>query len=185
MTERDPQAFETVFRTHYAALCDFVDGYVRSREAARDIVQDLFVNLWERYDSPNPPPLATAYLYKAARNRALQHLRHARVVTRHHMRVTQEPPRSAAAADEEARARDVARAIEEAIDELPERCREVFLLSREQNLTYAQIAETLGISIKTVEAQMWRALKSRRASLAPFLGVVVLPVAEWLRRMVG
>ena len=171
-SSRDPAAFETFFRTHYPALCDFVDSYVHSPETARDLVQDVFLKLWQRHDSTNPPPLTAAYLYTAARNRALQHIRHGRVVTRFLSRVAPEAVRQAAAADEEVRAREVAQAIDDAIGALPTRCREVFLLSREQGLSYHAIAQVLGISVKTVETQMWRALKSLRERLAPYLAVI-------------
>jgi RNA polymerase sigma-70 factor (ECF subfamily) len=67
----------------------------------------------------------------------------------------------------------MAEAIRRAIDALPDRCRQIFLLSREKYLSYAEIAEVLGISVKTVETQMWRALKSLRKSLAPYLGLVL------------
>jgi RNA polymerase sigma-19 factor, ECF subfamily len=74
---RDVAEFEALFRTHYAALCDFVYGYVRSRAVAQELVQDLFLRLWERVGTP-AAALAASYLYTAARNRALGYLRRER-----------------------------------------------------------------------------------------------------------
>lgn len=171
--ESCPSAVEAAFRMYYARLCEFVDGYVRSPEVASDLVQDLFANLWERYEEGDPPLLTPAYLYTAARNRALKHLRHRRVVARWAEREAREPLRSGPRADEGLRTREVAEAIRRAIAQLPDRRREIFLMSREQELSYAAIAEILGISIKTVETQMWRALKALRQSLAPYLTLVL------------
>lgn len=173
-TNACPGAVEAAFRKYYARLCDFVDGYVQSPEVASDLVQDLFVNLWERYEGGNPPLLTPAYLYTAARNRALKHLRQRRVVARWAEREALGPVRSGPRADERLRTREVADAVRRAIAQLPDRRREIFLMSREQDLSYAAIAETLGISVKTVETQMWRALKALRQSLAPYLTLVLL-----------
>jgi RNA polymerase sigma-70 factor (ECF subfamily) len=75
-----------------------------------------------------------------------------------------EPPQSAAA-DERLLREEAERLIQAAVDRLPDRCRLIFILSREQKLTYAQIAEVAGVSIKTVETQMGRALRSLRNAL--------------------
>lgn len=153
---------------------------MRSREAAADLVQDLFLTLWERCEAGGLPALTPAYLYTAARNRALKHLRHRRVVARWAEQASLAPRPTGPGADADVRAREVAEAIRGAIDALPERCREIFLLSREHQMSYATIAEVLGISVKTVETQMWRALKALRESLAPYLSVVAAPLAGWL-----
>lgn len=169
----DAASIEALFRAHYSRLCDFVNCYVRSPETASDLVQDLFVHLWERCDAGDVPLLTTAYLYTAARNRALKHLRHRRVVARWAERVASASLPTGPQADERLRTREMAEAIRRAIDALPDRCRQIFLLSREKYLSYAEIAEVLGISVETVETQMWRALKSLRKSLAPYLGLVL------------
>lgn len=169
--------FEKLFREHYPRLCEFVDGYVRSAEVARDIVQDLFLALWEKRGGEGSPELTTAYLFTAARNRALKHLRHRRVVERHEERAAVWP-QQAPRADEEVRQRETAEAIDAAIAELPDRCREIFLLSRRQHMSYAEIASALGLSVKTVEVQMWRALRRLRESLAPYLAIIALALTS-------
>jgi len=166
--QRDIAAFEAVFRTHYAPLCDFVYGYVRSRAVAQELVQDLFLRLWERAPTP-AVTLATSYLYAAARNRAVGHLRRERVAAawaNDPASVTQAAP---AAADEPLREHELREAIDRAVAALPERCRLVFTLSRYRRLSNADIARMLCISVNTVEQQMWRALKTLRVKLAPYL----------------
>ena len=181
--EADSGVIEALFRAHYTRLCGFVDTYVRSPEVASDLVQDLFVHLWERCDAGDLPPLTTAYLYTAARNRALKYLRHRRVVARWAEEAARAPVPTGQRADERVRAREVAEAVRRAIDDLPERCREIFLLSRESQLSYAAIAKALDISVKTVETQMWRALKALRRSLAPYLAVALLHLFGWGRHL--
>lgn len=167
---RDAAAFEALFRTHYAPLCDYVFGYVRSRAVAQELVQDLFLRLWERVSTPTGS-LAASYLYVAARNRAVGHLRRERVAAAW----AKDPACSASIAtpaDETAaplREHELRAALEHAVADLPERCRLVFILSRSKSLSNAEIARMLCISVNTVEQQMWRALKTLRAKLAPYL----------------
>ena len=171
---RDPaEPFETLFRENFAPLCEFVHGYVRSQDAAQDIVQDLFLTLWQKHGAVASPELTRAYLFTAARNRAFKHLRHQRVVQQFAQHNT---PTDVAAGgtDHGVRARETADAVNAAIAALPDRCREIFLLSRRQHLSNAEIATALGLSIKTVEVQMWQALRRLRECLAPHLLLAVL-----------
>lgn len=161
-------AVEELFRDHYAALVGFADGYVRSTAVAEELVQDVFLNLWRGRDHMEGEGTLRAYLFQAVRNRALNHLRHARHVARH---VAAAPREASAPALGDALVveAELAVAARAAVDALPERCREVFLLSRGHNLSYAEIARALDISVKTVETQMGRALKAIRRALLPHL----------------
>ncbi len=167
-------AFEALFRAHYAGLCSFVVGYLHSEDEARDIVHDLFLALLEKHEAGGPASYTSAYLYSAARNRALKRLRHHRVVTRWQEQAADSGTPQVEAADHTLRFNEAAEAAEAAIAQLPDRCREVFLLSRRQHMTYAEIAATLDLSVKTVEVQMWRALKKLREQLAPFISPLLL-----------
>lgn len=161
-------AFGAIVAAHTDRLCHYVYRYVRSREVAEDIVQEVFIRLWERGDDGrirDPLP----YLYQAAHNRAISHLRHEHVHERwqSHAVLVAEPRGDEAQADLEHG--DLARALDGAIALLPDRCRQVFLLSREQGMTHAEIARLLGVSIKTVESHVWRALTTLRARVAAYL----------------
>ena len=162
-------ALEQAFHAYSAPLCEFVYRYVGSRETAHELVQELFLRVWDLLDSPNPPTLSAPYLFRAARNQALKYLRHERVVLRWRQRAAHEPEPTAASTDADVHHREVADAVDRAIAELPERCRLVFTLSRERDLGNAEIADLLGISVKTVETQMSRAIKTLRRKLAPHL----------------
>lgn len=168
LREGDEAAFDTIFRTWYEQLVALGDRMVRDRAAAEEIVQEVMLELWRRRDRLAADGSPQAYLYTATRNRALNYLRHLRV------RAKGEPfllPDEAAPehADSGAVESEIETAIRGAISELPPRCREVFELSRIQGLKYSEIAQTLGVSVKAVEAQIGKALKLLRDRLAAWL----------------
>lgn len=164
--------FDALFLAHYAGLCQLAYRMVGSRAVAEDIVQDLFLAVWARpsgSDLNDPVP----YLYTAVRNRSISHCRRERwrfttLATRALDLVRERTPDP-----DSANLSELAAAMERAIQALPERRRQIFTLHREQHLSYAEIARMLDISIKTVETQMGRALKTLRLQLAPFLSVIL------------
>jgi RNA polymerase sigma-70 factor, ECF subfamily len=158
--EGDQAAFETLFRTCAPGLCAFVTRYVGSRSAAEDVVQDLFLSLWKKREELEITGPIDTYLYRAARNRALNQLRHTRVEDRFRTAVLERD--DGATTSPEVEILEMLE-VQEALQTLPARCRLVFTLHHHQGLTYAGIARSLGLSIKTVETQMGRALKSLRA----------------------
>ena len=165
----DEGAFDAIFREHYPPLVGLAEGMLRSRAVAEEIVQDVMLELWRRRETLAVEESLRAYLFRATRNRALNHLRHSRVERRGEPHVvgettTHRPTAPAALVEEEI---DVA--LRTAIGDLPDRCREVFELSRVHGLRYAEIAGALGMSVKTVEAQMGKALRILRERLAPWL----------------
>jgi len=164
------QWIERVFREHYADLCTFVAGLTKSPEAAEDVVHDLFLSIWraparwlEAGDGLRP------MLFVAARNRALDYLRRHRVRERYVQRMAFVVGSGPAAPDEVLAQEEIERAFDAAVAGLSARVREIYLLHRMDGLTYREIAERLGISVKTVEVQMGRALKKLREQLAVLL----------------
>ncbi len=167
----DVAAFEAMFRAYKNDLGAFVTSWVHSREAAEEVIQDLFLHLWEqRHEWQLAVPL-NIYLFRAARNRAIDYLRHQRVETEFQQRIAQRhdegfEPRPPLRGDEAAQAAELEDAIERAVSALPPRCQEVFRLSRYHHLSYAEVAQVMQISTKTVEVQMGRALTALRRRLA-------------------
>jgi RNA polymerase sigma-70 factor (ECF subfamily) len=164
----DERALEAVFRAHYATMCGVVRRIVFAPDVAEELVQDVFFKLWTKREQLVQIDALRTYLYRAARNTALNHLRRQKLEVAHEEREAAKGEPMAEATDDSAAAGDLAAAVQAAINRLPSRCREIFLLSRDAGLTYGEIAAELGISIKTVETQMGRALKSLRLSLAAF-----------------
>jgi RNA polymerase sigma-70 factor, ECF subfamily len=168
----DDAAFEAMFRAYATPLVGFVYTFVRVSDEAQELVQDLFLWIWEhRYEWDVPGPLRT-YLFKSARNRALSRLRHRRVEREFQERITREDlvgGRARVGTDQALTTHELSSALERAVAGLPDRCREVFELNRRQHLTYAEIAELLEISPKTVEIHMGRALVSLRRQLGDWM----------------
>ncbi len=164
----DRHAFERLFRAWYAPLADYAARLVDSPDAAEDVVQTVFVSLWNRREAMPDAAQLPAYLHRAVRNRALNFLRDHRA-TQPLSALTDDEPRVAPAIERQLESDDLARVLEVAMSSLAPRTREVFELSRVQALTYQQIATTLDISVKTVETLMGRALRALRASLRPRL----------------
>ena len=159
------EAFDTMFRSWYAPLVRAAEAMLRDRAAAEEVVQDMMLALWRRRESLVVDESLRAYLYRATRNRALNHLRRQRVEQRGEP-YAGDRNATASIADSALGERELAEAIRDAVTSLPPRCREVFQLSRTHGLTYAEIATTLGISVKTVEVQMGKALRVLRERLA-------------------
>lgn len=168
----DVAAFEGLYRHYYDNLVAYIAGYVRSGSVAEELYQDLFLAVWRGRHTWNPPGTIKSYLYKAARNKAIDYLRHRKVEARWAAEERAKKRELGASPDEEMYYDQLARIIEAAIEDLPERRRLIFTMSREYQLTYREIAEALDISIKTVETQMGRALAALREALAPHLSYV-------------
>ena len=157
-----------MFRAHYAHLVAFAQGMLRDRAAAEDMAQEVMLELWRRREEITISESLRAYLLRATRNRSLNSVEtrergSARRATARRRRERERDGRIAA------RGRRIRDALAAAVAELPPACREVFELSRGQGLRYAEIASTLGISVKTVESQMGKALRHLRMRLAAWL----------------
>lgn len=168
----DVDAFERLYRYYYDNLAAYIAGYVGSGSVAEELYQDMFLAIWRARQTWNPPGTIKSYLYKAARNKAIDYIRHRKVEARWAAEERAKKREHSASPDDEMYYDQLARIIEAAIEDLPERRRLIFTMSREYQLTYREIAEALDISIKTVETQMGRALASLRDALAPHLSYV-------------
>jgi RNA polymerase sigma-70 factor (ECF subfamily) len=168
----DRPAFESLFRVYYRPLCAFASGYLNDPDQCEDLVQDLFFRLWLDREKVNITTSLKAYLYAAVRNRCLN-----AVKVQGRMRVLNEDGEEHVASEERSEdehSERIAR-VQAAIELLPEERRKVFKLSRYEGLKYHEIAERLGISVKTVENQMGKALKTLREELKD-----LVPLLPWL-----
>jgi RNA polymerase sigma-70 factor (ECF subfamily) len=164
-------AFRQLFDLHFAELYRFVYRYVQSVEAAKELVHEAFLRLWQQRDKVDlAGPTARSYLYTIARYQSLDHLRRRRVELRWQRQyadpvmVDQEPV-FATDPDREFTNKEISAAIERAVDSLPPRQREVLLLRWQRQASYDEIAQTLGISPKTVAVHLGRAIQHLREML--------------------
>lgn len=151
-----------LFRTFAPELRGFLARYVGSPAIAEDLVQDLFLAIWDRRTTVRVRGSVRTYLFAAARNRALNHLKHERIAHRFRRRRIAAGDERDPSAPGEA---DLLAALElqRVLQTLPPRRRRIFVLNRCRGLSYTRIASTLGLSVKTVEVEMGRALRDLRA----------------------
>lgn len=164
-------AFEKLFRKYYSGLHRFLWGYVKNTQVAEDLVQEVFVRLWENRHTLDASKKIKTYLYKVGRNLAIDHTRHKKVVREWeeekkalHSFVTAEKM-----VDEKIHKKMMLKEVKKAIAELPERRRLVFILSRFEGMSYKEIADKLDISVNTVDTQICRALQMLREKFSSFL----------------
>lgn len=167
LRDGDDDAFSTIFREHYPGLVVSATRLLGERALAEEIAQDVMLELWRRRAALTLSGPVRAYLQSAVRNRALNRLRQARTAQRGESYVR--GPSASPAADSQAESGELEIAVSRAIAALSEPQREVFEMNRTRGLTYNEIAELLGISVKSVEARMGRALKQLREQLAAWL----------------
>lgn len=166
--DADHAAFEALFRTYAERLSAFASQYVNLPEIAEEIVQDIFLEIWQGREHWCPKRNVRAYLYKMTRNRALNYLKHEEVVASWKQQAGVKESETLPIPEEDLHQKELRQAIQDAIKQLPERRRRIFVLSRRHDMTYREVAETLDISVNTVETQMSRAFSTLRQLLAHY-----------------
>jgi RNA polymerase sigma-70 factor (ECF subfamily) len=169
----DAAAFEALYRAHVVPLTAFIRGYVVSREIAEELVQDVLCRIWEQRATWRVKDTVRTYLYAAARNHALNHLRHNSVGARW----SREAGVGLAASGMGQRAErpdasvgraELREAIGRGLAALPARMRQACVLRWQHQLGLAEIAEVMGISVKGAEMALMRGTRALRARLAPY-----------------
>ena len=168
MLPANKDKFEKLFKELFEPLTSFAMKYVSDLDTAKNLVHEVFINVWQKYESLPSDTNYKSYLYTSIRNRCLNHIRS----SKKHVALEDSPeqiqPESGGLELQELEMQ-----VEMAINSLPEKCRIIFELSRYEELKYAEIAKKLDISVKTVEGQMTKALGILRRELARFLTLIL------------
>ena len=163
----DDKAFEILFHKYYRYLCLFATKIINDNDAAEEIVQDFFVKLWEKREQLKIETSLKNYLFRSVKNLCLNFIQHNRTKMRYAQIVISEVETNFS--DESNYPEiELSEKIEESINSLPEKRKEIFRLSRQEGLKYHEIAQKLNISIKTVETQMSMAIKTLRELLKKY-----------------
>lgn len=168
----DVKSFEQIFNALYKVLVNYAQGMLRDWDEAEDKVQQVFVNLWEKKEVLDVHTSLRAYLYKAVHNACLNRIKQEKVRTEHAkvIQMTQNNNSTQHGVEE----KELRLKIDEALNLLPEQCGRIFKMSRFDQLKYQEIADELGLSLKTIENQMTKALRIMREQLKDHLPQLIL-----------
>lgn len=170
----DITAFEMLFRTYYQPLCNYAYTFVQDRDEAEEIVQSAFLSVWEKRETLEIRTAVKPYLYAMVRNACLNVIKHEKIKQLHVEGELAVAERSIESVTRTVMASELEGRIGHAMEKLPGQCRLIFKLSRFEELKYAEIAEQLSISVKTVENQMGKALKIMREELRDYLPFLIV-----------
>jgi len=165
----DIREFERLFVTYYEPLCQHANKIVKDMDTAEDIVQEFFYSFWKNRETFSPKLSLNAYLYHSIRNNALHFLEHMNVRQTYAQEVLNNyqeiGPQDF---QQNVEVNELNKAINETLKQMPERCSRIFRMNRFEGKKYREIAEILSVSVKTVEADMGKALQFFRKSLKEF-----------------
>jgi len=169
----DPAHFEELFSQLYGPLCRVSFRLVRDKDAAEDLVQEVFIKFWQRVEFLDSDTIPKAYLYKSVYNASLNFLSEQKKVIKPEKEYWNSIETSGKA-DDGLHLENVQAAVESGLEQLPPVCKTVFIMSRNDEMSYKEIADSLDISLKTVEAHMSKALRVLRKHLILFLSTILL-----------
>jgi len=162
----DLKQFEELFRSSYGSLVKYARTLIKDHDTAEEIVQDLFFKLWQNKEKLKIESSLNGYLFRSVHNRCLHYIEHQKVVERHAQEMSYEQTITAESPSDILHYKELQAKIARTIEGLPERCGQIFCMNRYEGLKYSEIAEKLSVSVKTVEANMGKALKEFRKALA-------------------
>lgn len=177
------RVYETVFRKYYQTLCNYANGILKDMDDAEEVVQSIFLKLWEQRESTEINVSLKSYLYRAVHNTCLNRLKHLKIQDTYRQYVGKYLEDTFDSATDVMNKNELENRISEALEKLPEQCRVIFKMSRFEELKYQEIADKLGLSIKTIENQIGKALKIMRTELSDYLPVILIFI-EFLNRII-
>lgn len=161
----DKSEFESLFRSSYVSLVQYAKKILKDQDTAEEIVQDLFFRLWQNRNNLHIESSLTGYLFRAVHNKCLHHISHARIVERYAAEASMTEGNPSESPADVMQFGELQKKIAVILARLPERCSLIFCMNRFEGLKYNEIAEKLSVSVKTVEANMGKALKEFRKEL--------------------
>lgn len=173
LKEDNQRAYTEIFERYSKILVNHAYKILGDRDQANDVVQDVFLAIWNRRNEIEITGTLSSYLYKATKNRILNHIAHEKVVSHYADSISNFIENDYVLADSSLREKELEAIIEKEIALLPAKMREVFLLKKVEELSYDEIALQLNITDKTAKQQVYNSLKILRHKLKPLLSVFV------------
>lgn len=171
-------AFEQLFRTYYERLCRYADTLLKDADEAEEMVQTVFLTIWEKRADLDITTSFKSYLYRAVHNHCLNRIKHYGVRQNHREYSLYVQADGYDSVTEAIQASELEERIERAVSKLPEQCQVVFRMSRFEEMKYQEIADQLGLSVKTIENQIGKALRIMRQELADYLPLIIVLVTQ-------
>lgn len=165
----EAQAIEMIFKKYHKTLCLTAYRFMKSQEASKDVVQEVFMRFWTKRETIQVKTSLKAYLRRSVVNTALNHLQRSKRTPTDDLEKARHNPSNKHSAEDTLQAQQLQKDIKTAINQLPRKCRMVFTLSRYEHMTYKEIADTLQISTNTVENHISKAMKILRKELKGYL----------------
>jgi len=170
----DQTAFELLFHFYYPGLVMYSVQFTTDRMEAEEIVQDFFVRFWQKHQQILLTDSLKSYLFLSVKNGCLNYLKHKKVEEKYIRQMAELSNRHLAYDPDLYLASELQEKVKNVIDLLPEKCREIFIMSRIQGLKNEEIATNLNLSKRTVETQISKALKVLRIELKDYVGLMIL-----------
>lgn len=170
--EGEDKAFTEIYQRYQSKLYYHALKMLKDRDEAQDVIHDLFTKLWDKRDSLALTGSLSSYLYTSVRNRILDIFSHEKIVSKYQESLQTFINKGEFITDHEIREKELTRVIEKEISDLPPKMREVFKLSREEHLTYAEIAKEMDIAENTVRKHITNAIKKLKPKFSDFLIIV-------------
>lgn len=167
------KTFEEAFKTHFKKLYAYAFTIVKEEMAAEEMVQQVFFKIWEKKGQVEIRTSVTAYLYRSVYHESLNYLKHQKVKAAYQSHAARESKNQSDNASSKLQLSELEQKLNIALNELPEQCRVIFQMSRFEELKYQEIADRLGLSVKTIENQMGKALRILRTKLIDYLPLVI------------
>ena len=164
----DLDSFEHLFRQYYPGLCGYAESLLRKPEVAEEVVQDVFYNIWKNRETLRITRNLQSYLYRSVYNNSMMYLRKMRREFFFEDGIATDQAVDSPDPSQALQLNEVSELIARTLEGLPEKTREIFYLNRQEGLKYREIAARLAISVKTVEANMGKALKALRTSMEKY-----------------
>ena len=160
----DPSTFQVIFNEYYPALTVFARKFLNDHDLAKEVVQEIFVQLYEKRETLTIETSLKSYLYQSVRNSCLNRIKQDQTHQKHHEEILRSAPEGTDWSDSMVET-ELEQKIFKIISSLPPKCKQVFLLSRQEDMSNREISRQLNISIRTVETQISRALKTLREGI--------------------
>ncbi|NVK84770.1 MAG: RNA polymerase sigma-70 factor [Cytophagia bacterium] len=180
LSRGDETAFQETFELYFKVLVLFATKFSLDKETAEDLVQDVFVKLYEQKERLQFHSSLKAFLYQSVRNRCIDMIRSSKTREKHHMEIKAGAELEGLNSEDLMLQSELEEKIYHSIGQLPEQCQIIFKMNRFEGKKNQEIAEELNISKRTVETQISKALKRLREDIYPYLKTLILAISIWI-----